>query len=160
METSNMNLASIITIDRVQQRQDLHSKKRVLEEISHLLASGAGALPESEILASLVGREKLGSTGLGQGVAIPHGRMRGIESSIGAFIRLDAAVDYESNDGQKVDLVFGLLVPQNCNEEHLKILAGLAEMFLDEGLCERVRSSKDPQTLHKLLTQYTSAAAA
>ena len=155
-----MNLASIITIDRVQLRQDLHSKKRVLEEISHLLASGTGALPESEILASLVGREKLGSTGLGQGVAIPHGRMRGIESSVGAFIRLDSAVDYESNDGQKVDLVFGLLVPQDCNEEHLKILAGLAEMFLDEAFVTRVRSSKDPQTLHKLLTQYAPAAAA
>src|SRR5262249_3878082 len=98
MEALNMNLASIITVDRMQQRQDLHRKKRVLEEISHLLASGTGSLAESEILASLVGREKLGSTGLGQGVAIPHGRMRGIESSIGAFIRLDSAVDYEAND--------------------------------------------------------------
>jgi PTS system nitrogen regulatory IIA component len=155
-----MNIANILAPTRVQFQREIGSKKRVLEEISRLLAGGTPSLSESEILGSLTGREKLGSTGLGQGVAIPHGRMRGLTSSVGAFIRLQDGVDYEAGDGQKVDLVFGLLVPQDCTEEHLKILAALAEMFLDEQFCAAIRSTQDPQALHKLLLQYVPVAAA
>lgn len=155
-----MNIANIITAERVQFHGDIHSKKRTLEEISGLLATGTSSLSESEILNSLVGREKLGSTGLGQGVAIPHGRVRGIKDSIGAFVRIEGGVDYEASDGQKVDLVFGLLVPQDCTEEHLKILAGLAEMFLDEKFCAGVRATQDPHSLYKMLLQYAPAAVA
>jgi nitrogen PTS system EIIA component len=155
-----MNIGDIIRPDRVQFQPDIHSKKRVLEEISRLLAAGAPALDPDNILSSLSSREKLGSTGLGGGVAIPHGRMRGIDNSVGAFLRIDKGVDYEASDGGKVDLVFGLLVPQNCNEEHLKILAQLAEMFLDEAFCAKARATSDPRLLHDLLVNYVPAAAA
>ena len=155
-----MKIGEIIRPDRVQFQPDIHSKKRALEEISRLLAAGAPALDADNILGSLTSREKLGSTGLGGGVAIPHGRVRGIDNSVGSFLRIDAGVDYEASDGRKVDLVFGLLVPQNCNEEHLKILAQLAEMFLDETFCARARVTSDPLLLHDLLVNYAPTAAA
>lgn len=155
-----MNIGDIINPGRVSVAGDIQSKKRVLEEISRLLATGAPGLAADDILASLSSREKLGSTGLGGGVAIPHGRVRGIENSVGAFLRVGSGVEYEASDGQKVDLVFGLLVPQNCNEEHLKILAQLAEMFLDENFCARARTAADPGLLHTLLVSYAPAAAA
>lgn len=154
-----MNIGDIISPDRVLVHNDINSKKRTLELISRSLAAGAPELSADDILSSLTAREKLGSTGLGGGVAIPHGRMRGIENSVGAFLRIDAGVDYEASDGQKVDLVFGLLVPQNCNEEHLKILAHLAEMFLDEGFCAKARGTTDPKQLHELLVGYSPTTA-
>lgn len=156
-----MNIGDIIIPDRVVFRQQVNSKKRALEEISRLLASGTGALSSDEILSSLTSREKLGSTGLGGGVAIPHGRLHGIENSVGAFLRIGGSgVDYDASDNNKVDLVFGLLVPQDCNEEHLKILSGLAEMFLDEAFCAKVRTTDDPAELHSLLINYAPATAA
>jgi nitrogen PTS system EIIA component len=154
-----MNIGEIISTDRVLVQNDITSKKRALEVISQTLAAGAPELSADDILSSLTAREKLGSTGLGGGVAIPHGRMRGIENSVGAFLRIGAGVDYEASDGQKVDLVFGLLVPQNCNEEHLKILAHLAEMFLDDAFCAKARATANPQQLHALLAGYTPATA-
>jgi PTS system nitrogen regulatory IIA component len=154
-----MKIGEIITPEQVQSQSNIHSKKRALEEISRLLAAGAPTLSADDILGSLTAREKLGSTGLGGGVAIPHGRMRGIENSVGAFLRIGEGVDYEASDGQKIDLVFGLLVPQNCNEEHLKILAHLAEMFLDENFCARARATTDSKALHELLVGYTPTAA-
>lgn len=154
-----MKIGEIITPEQVQFQSNIHSKKRALEEISRLLAAGAPALSADDILDSLTAREKLGSTGLGGGVAIPHGRMRGIENSVGAFLRIGDGVDYEASDGAKVDLVFGLLVPQNCNEEHLKVLALLAEMFLDEAFCAKARATTDSKGLHELLVGYAPAAA-
>ncbi|MGH8453637.1 MAG: PTS sugar transporter subunit IIA [Nevskiales bacterium] len=153
-----MNIGEIVRPEQVQFQPDIHSKKRALEEISRLLAAGAPALEADDILGSLTSREKLGSTGLGGGVAIPHGRMRGIDNSVGAFLRIGEGVDYEASDGRKVDLVFGLLVPQNCNEEHLKILAQLAEMFLDEAFCSKARATSDARQLHELLVNYVPAA--
>lgn len=155
-----MNIGDIISPDRVQFQNDIHSKKRALEEISRLLAMGTATLDADKILDSLTSREKLGSTGLGGGVAIPHGRVRGIDNSIGAFLRVGEGLDYEASDGEKVDMVFGLLVPQDCNEEHLKVLAHLAEMFLDEGFCNKARATSDPQVLFELLVNYVSATAA
>ncbi len=154
-----MNIGEIINPDRVMVQDDINSKKRALEVISHSLAAGTPELSADDILSSLTAREKLGSTGLGGGVAIPHGRMRGIENSVGAFLRIGPGVDYEASDGQKVDLIFGLLVPQNCNEEHLKILAHLAEMFLDEGFCAKARATSDPKQLLELLVGYSPASA-
>ena len=155
-----MNIGEIISPDRVEYHQDINSKKRALEEISRMLASGAPELSSETILNSLTGREKLGSTGLGGGVAIPHGRVKGIENSVGAFLRIGGdGVDYEASDNNRVDLVFGLLVPQDCTEEHLKILAQLAEMFLDETFCAKARDTREPGALHNLLVSYAPAAA-
>ena len=106
-----------------------------------------------DILNSLANREKLGSTGLGHGVAIPHGRMSGISGSVGAFVRLKHPVDYETHDGQPVDLVFGLLVPQHATGEHLQHLAAIAEKFSDDAFCTEVREAADEAALYALLTR-------
>ena len=109
------------------------------------------------ILTSLASREKLGSTGLGHGVAIPHGRMAGVNQSVGAFMRLKHPLDYDAHDGQPVDLVFGLLVPQGATETHLKHLAAIAEMFSDTAFCQQARESADEAALYKLISAYTPA---
>lgn len=148
-----MTIAELITAERVQSCTGLNSKKRVLQQLSQLLAGGADDLTENDILTSLFNREKLGSTGLGQGVAIPHGRIGGLAQAVGAFVRLQDGVDYESNDGRKVDLIFGLLVPEDTTEEHLKILASLAAMFTDDEFCTRLRQASGDQLL-ELLSSY------
>lgn len=148
-----MKLSEILSAERVVAGAALGSKKKVLEELSKLLSAGAG-LPADEVFNSLIGREKLGSTGLGHGVAIPHGRIAGVKGSIGAFMRLKHGVDYDAHDGLAVDLVFGLLVPQQATEEHLKHLAAIAEMFSNEAFCSRLRETSDDKALYKLITHY------
>jgi PTS system nitrogen regulatory IIA component len=148
-----MKLAEILSSSRVAAGVAVTSKKRALEEIAKLLALGAPGVGHVEILASLAGREKLGSTGLGHGVAIPHGRIPGITISIGAFARLKHQVDYENNDGQPVDLIFGLLVPQNASGEHLQHPATIAEKFSHDDFCAELRTAADAAALHALLVR-------
>lgn len=146
-----MKLNAILSADRVAQDVSVTSKKKGLEELSKLLAKGTDKLSATDIFNGLTAREKLGSTGLGHGVAIPHGRMAGIANSVGAFIRLKHPVDYDAHDGQPVDLVFGLVVPVAATEEHLKHLAAIAEKFSEDDFCKKVRAAKDEKALHALL---------
>lgn len=146
-----MKLNAILSADRVVSGVSVTSKKKALEELSKLLAKGTGALSATDIFNGLTAREKLGSTGLGHGVAIPHGRMAGVNDSVGAFLRLRHPVDYEAHDGQPVDLVFGLVVPVAATEAHLKHLAAIAEKFSDEAFCKSVRAAADDSALHALL---------
>lgn len=104
-------------------------------------------LTDMGILDALIGRERLGSTGLGHGVALPHSRLCAIEQPVAAFVSLESGVDYESIDSEPVDLVLGLLVPENCNDEHLKILAHLAKRFSDPSLRDDLRTFTDAQAL-------------
>ncbi|MES0872591.1 PTS sugar transporter subunit IIA [Sinimarinibacterium thermocellulolyticum] len=152
-----MKIADILSQDRVSQGQTFTSKKKALEELSNLLARGVPGVQAADILASLSAREKLGSTGLGHGVAIPHGRMAGVHESVGAFMRLKHPLDYDAHDGQPVDLVFGLLVPQSATEAHLKHLAAIAEMFSDSTFCQKAREAADEGALFRLLSAYTPA---
>jgi len=152
-----MKLADILSADRVSSGHVFTSKKKALEELSKLLSKGAPDVGSGDILNSLSAREKLGSTGLGHGVAIPHGRMPGVSESVGAFMRLKHPLDYEAHDGNGVDLVFGLLVPQNATEAHLKHLAAIAEMFSDEKFCRSAREAADDQALHALLSSFKPA---
>lgn len=152
-----MKLADILAADRVSSGHVFTSKKKALEELSKLLSKGAPDVGSGDILNSLSAREKLGSTGLGHGVAIPHGRMPGVSESVGAFMRLKHPLDYEAHDGNGVDLVFGLLVPQNATEAHLKHLAAIAEMFSDEKFCKQAREADDDQALHALLSSFKPA---
>ena len=147
-----MKLAEILSASRVVAGVTVTSKKRALEEMSKLLAKGAGTVTDAEIFTSLTSREKLGSTGLGHGVAIPHGRMSGVDGSIGALIRLKHPVDYDAHDGQTVDLMFGLVVPQQATEPHLKHLAAIAELFSDEAFCKQARAAADDAALYALVT--------
>ena len=118
------------------------SKKRVLEEAAALLAA---SLPESDpetIYERLLERERLGSTGIGHGVALPHARIDGLTRAYGAFVQLGTAVDYDAIDGKPVDLVFALVVPREATEEHLQLLAKLAALFSDSALCDRLRVAR------------------
>lgn len=153
-----MKVAEILSADRVGAGQTFTSKKKALEELAQLLSRGVPGVDAADILNSLSAREKLGSTGLGHGVAIPHGRMAGVTESIGAFMRLKHPLDYDAHDGQPVDLVFGLLVPQGATEAHLKHLAAIAEMFSDEAFCQKLRGATEEAALYKLLQSYAPGA--
>jgi PTS system nitrogen regulatory IIA component len=146
-----MHITNLLTIDRIACQQDLASKKRVLEALAGLLASSSPSLTEADIFDSLLNRERLGSTGLGTGVAIPHGRMSGIDAPIGAVLTLRNGVDYDAIDHQPVDLLFALVVPEASTDEHLQILATLARMFSDRKLCESLRESQDASQLLRVL---------
>lgn len=145
-------LDDILALDRIRTGVSAVGKKRVLEEISRLLAQGTHGNSADDILASLAGREKLGSTGLGHGVAIPHGRIAGVDRAVGAFMRLRHPVEYAAHDGSPVDLVFGLLVPRQSTEAHLQVLARLAERFAEEDFCRQVREAPDAPALLSLLS--------
>ncbi len=155
-----MDIADLLTPDRIAWDLKASSKKRTLEKASELLASGMGAPDAPAVLAKLVERERLGSTGLGAGVAIPHGRCPGIEHSIGAFLRLDHPIEFEAIDGMPVDLVFALIVPAEATDEHLRILAHLATLFHDRGLCAQLRAAEGPGELLELLRAPPRRAAA
>lgn len=147
-----MKLADIISLDRVGLDSDVTSKKRAIEEIAALLAKdGTGRISGDDIVKGLAAREKLGSTGLGHGVAIPHGRIAGARKSVGAFLRLRHPVDYDSHDAKPVDLLFGLLVPDHADGEHLQQLATIADKFADEMFCEQLRRAADARALYTLL---------
>lgn len=105
-------------------------------------------LTDMEILDALISRERLGSTGLGHGVALPHSRLNNISVPVAAFVTLEEGVDFESSDGEPVDLAVGLLVPEKCNDEHLKILAKLARRFSDEAFRSTLREFDDAESLY------------
>lgn len=155
-----MTIADIIHPDRVRVVADVQSKKRALERLSEILAEATPYLTATEIFTGLVAREKLGSTGIGDGVAIPHGRLKGLDECVGAMIRLPQGVDFEASDDRPVDMLFGLLVPQESTEAHLRILKALAEMFADEDCLNRLRAAEDDKALHALLLDYDPIAQA
>ncbi len=127
------------------------SKKRTLQEMGRLLALSSAELTENGVFDKLLEREKLGSTGMGQGIALPHARIQGLKQACGACILLEQAVDYDAIDDTPVDLVFGLLVPESATEEHLKLLSGLAALFRDPDFCERLRQADSARDLFDLL---------
>lgn len=146
-----MDITDLITLERIACQSEVTSKKRVIEVLSELLAKGQAGLTARPIFDSLIGRERLGSTGLGHGVALPHGRFNQSQQAIGAFVKLARGVDFDAIDRQPVDLVFGLLVPDHYTDEHLKILAHLAEMFSDRAFCQRLRESDRDAVLYDRL---------
>jgi PTS system nitrogen regulatory IIA component len=155
-----MTIADIIHPERVRIVADVQSKKRALERLSEILAEATPYLAATEIFTALIAREKLGSTGIGDGVAIPHGRLKSLDACVGAMIVLGEGVDFEAPDDRPVDLMFGLLVPQDSTEIHLKVLRALAEMFSDEECLARLRAAGDDRTLYDLLLEYGPVAQA
>jgi len=144
-------LEEIFDKERVACINKASSKKRVLEELSKLFMSGNTGLVDHEVFVSFCDRERLGGTGMGRGVAIPHGRLPGIKRAACALIKLNEGVDYDVADKQPVDLICGLVVPEEYTDEHLVILAALAEMFSDETICAQMRAAKSRQELYDLL---------
>jgi PTS system nitrogen regulatory IIA component len=132
---------------------DVTSKKRLFEQAGLLFENNQG-VARSVVFESLFARERLGSTGLGQGVAIPHGRIKGLKDAVGAFVRLAAPVPFDAPDGKPVDLVFFLLVPEQATERHLQILSELAQLFSDRELRERLATERDASSLHQSITAW------
>jgi len=152
-----MFIADLLTPERVVTKADITSKKRALEYLSTLIAESCPDLDQGEIFASLLGREKLGSTGLGNHVALPHGRIKLERPAVGAFVTLAEPVDFDAIDDQPVDLLFALVVPEESTDEHLLILAQLAEMFRNDAFCERLRQTTEPGKLLELLGTWRPA---
>ena len=154
-----MNLvAKILSPSHVVVDLQASSKKRLFEQAG-LLFENHDKVARSVVFDSLFAREKLGSTGLGQGVAIPHGRIKGLKEAIGAFVRLAQPVPFESPDGQPVSLAFILLVPEKATEKHLQILSELAQLFSDRPLREAMLAAPDAAHLHQLVTDWQPDAA-
>ncbi|MCX8017206.1 MAG: PTS IIA-like nitrogen regulatory protein PtsN [Rhodocyclaceae bacterium] len=132
------------------------SKKRVFEQAGLLFENHQG-IARSVVYDALFAREKMGSTGLGLGIAIPHGRIKGLKEAHGAFLRLATPVQFDAPDGQPVSLVFVLLVPEAATEHHLQMLSELAQMFSDKTFRERLAAAPDAATVHALFTEWQSA---
>ena len=135
-------LANLLSAEQVLLDLEASSKKRVFEHAGMLFEARLG-LARSTIFDSLFAREKLGSTGLGQGVAIPHGRIKGLKQAAGAFLRLANPVPFDSPDGRPVDLLFVLLVPEQATEQHLQILSELAPRFSERTFREKLQAAPD-----------------
>lgn len=146
-----MNLNELIPEERIASSVTSGSKKRVLESLSNLIVTSEGSLAETEVFESFLHRERLGSTAMGHGVAIPHGRMKSLDHAVGALLRLPAGVDYDALDGEPVDLVFGLLVPEDAGDEYLQILSGLAQKLRNDEFCQRIRSARDSKEIFQVL---------
>lgn len=134
------------------------SKKRLFEQVGLLFENNHG-IGRSLVFDSLFARERLGSTGLGQGVAIPHGRIKGLKDALGAFVRLAQAVPFDAPDANPVQLLFVLLVPEQATEKHLQILSELAQMFSDRALRESMALAADAAALHQLIAAWQPDAA-
>jgi len=149
-----MQLADVIAPSRIGCQVQSSSKKRALEELSILIAKDDEELSQIEVFESLISRERLGSTGLGRGIAIPHGRLKASNKTIAAFLQLSQGVDYDAPDHEPVDLLCALLVPPESTDEHLQILAQLSEMFRDPALRQKLREASQPEDLYKLLVSW------
>ena len=138
---------------------ELASKRRVFDEAGLLFQNQQG-IARASVFDSLFARERLGSTGLGQGVAIPHGRIAKLTAPVGAFLRLKEAIPFEAPDAKAVKLLFFVLVPEKATDIHLQILAALAEMFAEPALRDALTSLPTAEQVHHALTQFRSHAPA
>lgn len=149
-----MNLISpLLPASNIMLDLDVSSKKRVFEQAG-LLFENNHSIARSVVFDSLFAREKLGSTGLGQGIAIPHGRIKGLKDAIGAIVRMKQPIPFDAPDGQNVNLIFVLLVPDRATDLHLQILSELAQMFSDRELREAMLSAADAGSLHQTISSW------
>ncbi len=153
MNKQNTRLADYLTPRRVVVDLHVSSKKRSLEEIASLLVRDNAGLNKDTVFQTLVNREKLGSTGIGHGVALPHGRLNGIDEPITAVARLQHALDFDAIDQEPVSLIIGLLVPPEANQTHLNLLAQLAKLMADENFRNYINESSNADELFERLTK-------
>ncbi|WP_395688352.1 PTS IIA-like nitrogen regulatory protein PtsN [Aestuariivirga sp.] len=147
-----MTLDSIIDKQSVLASLKAQNKKQLLQELSQVLANRV-AIDHRLIFETLFQREKLGSTGIGQGIAIPHGKLPSISRVYGLFARLAVPVEFDSVDGQPVDLVFVLLAPEHAGADHLKALARISRMLRDPAVVAKLRGTDDSEGLYAILTE-------
>ena len=148
-----MDIASLLSPEFILCKHSSSSKKRVIEEIAEHLGGQLPHLQANTIFKALIAREKLGSTGIGNGIAIPHCRIPSCNKVIGMLITLDKGIDFDAIDNESVDIIFVLLVPEGANENHLKTLAQIAETFSDDSILQSVRHANDINMLLNAVTQ-------
>ncbi len=146
-----MAIKDLVTPERVLCNVSARSKKHVLEIISELLAGNDMDLTQTEIIDCLVQRERLGSTSLGQGAAVPHGRLEALAGIRGVFLRLTEALDFDANDGLPVDLVFGMLVPSDCGDAYLDDLSSVTDILSSPDTRSLLRKAASSRALYDLL---------
>ncbi len=145
-----MTISALLSPDRIFIDTDISSKKRLLEFISNTVADQFD-LPQSKIYSTLLDRERLGSTGLGNGFAIPHARLSDLDTTIGCFIRLDQPVKFEAPDNEPVDLVFTIIIPENATDEHLQILSSLAKIFSQAEIRQAIRNAESNDEVARII---------
>ena len=145
-----MAISALLSPQKIFIDTEVSSKKKLLELLANITADQT-RLPESIIYTNLLNRERLGSTGLGQGFAVPHARLPDLEKTVGCFFRLKQPVNFESPDNLPVDLVFTIIIPQEAAEEHLLILSSLARIFSDADICEAIRAATSKEEIEKII---------
>jgi PTS system nitrogen regulatory IIA component len=154
-----MNIADLITPDGVVPQLRGAAKKQALLELAKRAAAMTG-VPERAIHEALVERERLGSTGIGMGVAVPHAKLPGLDRVCGLFARLERPIPFDAIDDQPVDLIFALLAPENAGADHLTALALVSRLLRDRAVCEKLRGTRSADALYALLTDRTARDAA
>ena len=153
-----MEIVDLLAPEAVVPALKAQSKKQLLQELAQN-AARLTQIPERRIFETLIERERLGSTGMGQGIAIPHGRLGGLGKIVGLFARLETPIAYEAVDDQPVDLVFLLLAPESAGADHLKALARVSRLLRNQATCEKLRAASQPEVLYALLTEPTNGGA-
>jgi nitrogen PTS system EIIA component len=153
-----MEIADLIAPEAVIAGLRVTSKRQALQEIAKR-AAGLVGQPQRTIFEVLLERERLGSTGVGNGVAIPHGKIAKLERVHGIFVQLEQPIDFDAVDGQPVDLIFALLAPESAGADHLKALARVSRLLRDRAICERVRSANRADAIYALITEAAARAA-
>ncbi|AZT84589.1 PTS IIA-like nitrogen-regulatory protein PtsN [Marinobacter sp. NP-4(2019)] len=151
MSDTSLTIENILAPELTLCRTPASSKKRVLEFIAEQVNQQDSSLSETQIFNNLISRERLGSTGIGQGIAIPHCRLEGLDRVVGVLLTLEEGVSFDAIDNQPVDLVFALIVPKEATSEHLELLSQLAEKFNDRGFCDQLRQCTDAQSLYSCM---------
>lgn len=149
-----MELSECLSVGRIEIGLNVTSKKRLLERIAGILLKDNDNANRDTVFQILTERERLGSTGIGHSVALPHGRLNGLEKAMGAVATLAKPLDFDSIDGEPVQVVFALLVPVEANEQHLQLLAHLANMFSSPELRRNVISAQSPEEIYQYLTEW------
>ncbi|MEO9339429.1 PTS IIA-like nitrogen regulatory protein PtsN [Mesorhizobium sp. SB112] len=154
-----MDLSDLIEAQAILPALKANSKKQLLQMLAERAAAVTG-IPEREIFDTILQRERLGSTGVGNGIAIPHGKLSGVKQIVGVFARLESPVDFEALDDQPVDLVFLLLAPEGAGADHLKALSRIARVLRDSDTVAKVRGTRDASAIHALLSEAPASNAA
>lgn len=152
-----LSITEILTLDRTEVGAHVHSKKRLFEHVSELIAQDVSHLNNEDIFHVLLARERLGSTAVGHGIAIPHGRLKNAEMPMGALIKLATPLPFDAIDGEPVDIFFVLLVPEDTDEAHLEWLSLLAESFSNVALRTTLREISTKETLFQTLVDAVDA---
>ena len=154
-----MDLSDLVNPQGVVANLKVSGKKQLLQELAQRMA-GIAHVAERTIFETLLERERLGTTGVGQGIAIPHARLPGIDKIFGMFARLAEPIDFDSIDGEPVELVFLLLAPEHAGADHLKALARISRLLRDPLTIEKLKASRDRAALHAVLTEPATSHAA